>query len=86
MGEPYGLICIEKETPCSEVKNFHEAADDVMMESDDVFKTTKLALKDQTLTKDELEAIIKELNEADTANAKLKMMAKRRLNIIKEEE
>lgn len=83
--EPHGLICVKKEVSKTEDVSFHEAADNVMLESDDVFKTTKLALRDDTLTEDELEAIIKEINESDNANANLKRLAKERLKTMREE-
>lgn len=67
--------CITQESHIS----FHLAFDDVMIESDDVFKVGKMALRDNTLDKGECEDIIKECEEAEAAIAKTKAMAKARL-------
>lgn len=76
----FGLMPVEIMTDTSSTLiSFHAAVDDVMLESDDVFKTTKMALKDEKLTTDEIHDIIKELDESDAANAKLRAMAKCRM-------
>ena len=79
MGEPYGLMVVEKSMDVAYHHCFHKAVDDVMLECDDEFNITKLSLKDQTLTEDELMSIIKEIEESESANAKLKAMARQRL-------
>ena len=76
---PFGLMAVEKIDSTLDVVCFHEAVDNAMMESDDVFKVSKLALRDETLDKEELQAICKELDEADMANARLREMVKARL-------
>ena len=85
MCEPHGLVCVPKEFCVVEGFSFHEAADSAMLESDDAFSTTKLALRDKTLSEDELEAIIKESKEAEEAHYTLRQMAKKRLKEMKEE-
>ncbi len=85
-GDPHGLAVVEKEPAVHRLFDLHEAADRAMLENDDVFKVTKMALRDETLDEDELEAIIIEINEAEVANADLKAMAKRRLMEMREGE
>jgi len=85
IGDPHGLMVVPKKMDVADHENFHKAADDAMLESDDVFKATKLALRDETLTDDELKAIIKEIDESESATAKLKAMAKERLRKMEEE-
>lgn len=79
MGDPYGLMVVEKHMDVADHHCFHIALDEVMLESDDVFKVGKEALRDETLNRNELTAIIKEIEEAECANAKLKAMARQRL-------
>ena len=79
IGDGFGLITVPKPNTLCVLEDFHSAADEAMLENDDVFKVTKLALRDDTLDEDELSAIIKEIKEADAANAKLKAMAENRL-------
>ena len=84
MGDRYGLMVVAKKMDVAEHDNFHKAIDEAMLESDDVFKVGKLALRDETLTDEELMSIIKEIEESESANAKLKAMAKQRLGLEEE--
>lgn len=59
--------------------NLHQVVDDAQIEADESFKTSKLALRDGTLTKDELKAIIKESSEAEAKQAEIRAIAQARL-------
>jgi len=65
--------------PSCSITSFHIVVDDAQMEADDSFKTAKMALRDETLDEDELEAIIKEATEAMRKQEEIIAMANSRL-------
>jgi len=62
--------------------DMHDMIDDAMMEGDEAFKITKLALRDKTLDEDELRAIVKENTEAAQKYQELADMAQHRLDEV----
>ena len=54
--------------------NINDLADEANIENNDVFRVIKIALKDGIISKEERKAILKEIDEAQKANAKLKFL------------
>jgi hypothetical protein len=80
----YGMRPVDTCRPETTVINLHEAIDNATIESGEAHKTTKLALKDNTLSEDELRAIVKENEEAQVSHAEVADMAKKRLAEMEE--
>ena len=78
-GSPYGLITIPKQVWSGVSTTMHSASDDAMRSNNTVFNITQDALSDETLSKQELQAIIKGITRAQVDNATLKHMAETRL-------
>ena len=81
----FGMRPVEMCRPEMTLISLHEAIDNATIESGEAHKTTKLALKDSTLTPDELRAIVKENSEAQVSHAEVAAMAQKRLNDMEEE-
>ncbi|MFA6691333.1 MAG: hypothetical protein WCR98_05055 [Saccharofermentanales bacterium] len=65
--------------------DFHTVIDDAEIEISEAFRVTKMALKDQTLDEEELEAIIKENLDAAHKRHEIVAMATARLKKMREE-
>lgn len=76
----FSLKPVPVSVPVVTFKSLHHAADNAMIEGDEAFKTIKLSLRDRTLTRDELKAIIKETSEAEEAYAQTRIMAQNRFD------
>lgn len=76
----WGLRPVSMSAPnvCS-IKVFATKVDDAQMEADESFKTSKIALRDGTLTEDELRSIIKEATDAMRLQEEIILMANERL-------
>jgi len=59
--------------------NFHMVVDDAMIEGDEAFKVSKMALRDDTLDEAELRAMMKEHDEASKKHREAYEMAEARL-------
>ncbi len=81
----FGLKPVAINAPEITFLSMHEAIDSAQIESAEAFHVSKMALKDGTLTIDELEAIVKEESEAEQAHAELRAMAEQRLSLMEEE-
>ncbi len=79
LGDRDGLIAVPKNIVDGTPATFHGAIDRAMLESGDVFRAGKFALSEETLSAKSLRKIISEIEEAEAANAKLKAMARQRL-------
>lgn len=75
----FDMVLIPKQQTLPISIDFHQLVDSTNMESDDVFRAIKEGLRDGTLSKDEIEQALKELEESDIANAKLREALKTRL-------
>jgi hypothetical protein len=68
-----GMNAIPKvDTSCPVVTMIHTLVDVASIENADVFRESKMALTDGKITQDEKQKLLKELHEAQIANAKLK--------------
>ena len=79
-GKEWGIGVSSDTAPAVSVEmSFHVLADDAMIEGDEVFATTKKALKDGCLDKKEVKAIRKEAAEAVTHYQKIVDLAEMKL-------
>lgn len=68
----FDRVMVQKQIQKAKATQINFLCDMSMMESNDVFSTTKRALKDEELTLKEQENILKEIVESEVALAKLK--------------
>lgn len=80
----FSLKPVEVGVPCISIGNLETVIDDAQMESGEAFRVTKMALRDETLTKEELEAIIKENKEASEKHNEVVLLAESRLKAMKD--
>ena len=75
----WGLKPAKMSQPECSITEFHIVVDDAQIEADESFRTSKMAMRDGTLTEDELKAIIKEATEAMQKQEEIVAMAHKRL-------
>lgn len=72
----FDLVAVPKTVGVKSAKNITHLVDMAMIENNDVFSEAKKDLEDGVIDADEKTRILKELDEADTANANLRYMIK----------
>jgi len=70
----FDLVAICKFKEKATTKDINLLVDMASIENNDVFRVVKLAIADDVITPEEREAILKEIEEAERANAELKDM------------
>jgi len=83
--QQFGLRPVAICRPKVTVVNFSRATDDATIKGNEAFKTTKYALRDETLTREELQSIIKENQEAAQKYQELVDLALGRLERMESE-
>jgi len=68
----FDLVAVCKYKGEAKIKDISLLVDMANMENSDVFRVVKLAIADNVITKEERESILKEIDEAQRANAELK--------------
>lgn len=68
----FEMVLVHKHTSHSEISNINILVDAANIENGDVFRVIKCALLDGVITKIERQMILKEIDEADRANAELR--------------
>jgi len=68
----FDLMLIEKHQDKAKASDINLLVDIASIENNDVFRVVKLAIADNIITPEEREAILKEIEEAEKANAELK--------------
>ncbi len=68
----FDLVAVPKEHTKASASDINLLVDMANMENADVFRVVKMAISDNELTADEKEEILKEIEEAEKANAMLK--------------
>jgi len=74
IAKEFDLVIIPKVKEKAKEKDLSHLADIANIENDDVFKAVKIALEDGVISKEEKKLILKEINEAQKANARLKFL------------
>lgn len=72
MAKKFDMVLISKSHEKASTSDLNLLVDKANMENSDVFRTVKRAIEDGVIDNEERENILKEINEADVANAKLK--------------
>lgn len=68
----FGMVTVQKKQAQAKVSDINLLVDIASMENNDVFNVVKRAIADDVITPQEREAILKEIDEAQKANAELK--------------
>ncbi len=68
----FNRVMIPKRTASTDINSINTLVDKANMENSDVFKVVKQAMEDGAIDKVEREKILKEIDEAEMANAQLK--------------
>lgn len=72
LASKYDFTLVKKDCCKKSIAELTALVDRVMMEGQDIFRVAKIALDDGSLSDDEKESILKEIDEADKANAELR--------------
>ncbi len=72
VGSEFDLLVIPKHEEVAKISDVNLLVDMANIENNDVFRVVKLAMADNVITPEEREAILKEIEEAEKANAELK--------------
>ena len=68
----FDMVLVPRKKESTNTSELNTLVDMANMENGDVFRVVKLAIADDVITPDEKRAILKEIDEAQIANAKLK--------------
>jgi len=68
----FDMILVPKKHESTKIADINVQVDIASIENNDVFRAVKIAIADEKLTPDEKENILKEIEEAEAANARLK--------------
>lgn len=68
----FDMVVIPRKTAETDIKDINLLVDKANMENSDVFREVKQAIEDGVIDPEERKRILKEIDEAQTANAKLK--------------
>ncbi len=79
----FDMVVIPKQKAKADVADINLLVDVANMENSDVFRVVKESIADKVITQEEQEAILKEIEEAQKANARLKDMV---LHLVTQEE
>jgi len=74
IAEKFEMVVIPKKQERANVSDINLLVDIANMENSDVFRVVKESIADKVITQEEQEAILKEIEEAQKANAQLKDM------------
>lgn len=72
IAKEFDLIVIKRRCEKSSVADLNMLVDKANIKNSQVFKTTKISIEDGVIDKDEQEKILKDIDEAQKANAELK--------------
>lgn len=72
IADKFGMVLVPKNQAQTKVSDINLLVDMASIENNDVFRTVKMAIADDVITPEEKKAILKEINEAQKANAELK--------------
>lgn len=72
IAKEFDLIVIKRRCEKSSVADLNMLVDKANIKNSQVFKTTKISIEDGVIDKDEQERILKDIDEAQKANAELK--------------
>lgn len=72
VAKEFDLVVIPKRCEKAKAADINLLVDMASIENNDVFKVVKMAMADDVITPEEKEAILKEIDEAQKANAELK--------------
>jgi len=72
IADKFGMVLVAKKQAQAKISDINLLVDMASMENNDVFSVVKRAMADGVITPEEREAILKEINEAQKANAELK--------------
>jgi len=72
IAKEFGFILVSEKKAQSTTANINTLVDKANIENSDVFKAVKLAMSDGLITKQEQAIVLKEIEEAQKANAELK--------------
>lgn len=72
LAKKFDMVLIPKKHESTKIADINVQVDLASMENNDVFRVVKVAIADDKLTPDEKENILKEIEEAEAANARLK--------------
>lgn len=72
LAKKFDMVLIPRSQEVTKVADINLLVDMASIENNDVFRVVKIAIADDIITKEERENILKEIDEAQKANAKLK--------------
>ncbi len=80
--QQFGLRPVSIRRPEASMHDIHKSTDAAMIVDGEAFRVTKSALRDKTLTANELQAIIDHNKEAEKLHAEVRHMAEERLRLM----